>query len=43
METDKVESEIEAGASGIVHWTGTLETVYDIGTEIGTISEAPYV
>ena len=27
--TDKVEIEIEAGASGTVHWTGQLEVDYD--------------
>ena len=35
--TDKVEIEIEAGASGTVHWTGQLEVDYDVGAEIGTI------
>jgi pyruvate/2-oxoglutarate dehydrogenase complex dihydrolipoamide acyltransferase (E2) component len=37
VETEKVETEVDAGSSGIVHWTGTLGTVYDIGAEIGTI------
>jgi pyruvate/2-oxoglutarate dehydrogenase complex dihydrolipoamide acyltransferase (E2) component len=37
IETEKVETEIEAGAAGTVHWTGTEGTVYDIGTEIGVI------
>lgn len=37
METEKVETEIHAGASGVVHWTGTVGTTYDIGTEIGSI------
>ncbi|MCK9930677.1 dihydrolipoamide acyltransferase [Frankia sp. Mgl5] len=36
--TDKVESEVQAGASGTVHWSGAVETVYEIGAEIGTIS-----
>ena len=40
IETEKVETEIEAGASGLVRWTGTIDTVYEIGAEIGTISEA---
>ena len=35
--TDKVENEIEAGASGTVHWTGSVGTVYEIGAQIGTI------
>jgi hypothetical protein len=26
-----------AGASGTVHWTSELETVYEIGAEIGII------
>ncbi|MDT3442836.1 MULTISPECIES: lipoyl domain-containing protein [unclassified Pseudofrankia] len=38
--TDKAETEVEAGASGTVHWTGTLETVYEIGAEIGEIRPA---
>ncbi len=37
METEKVETEINAGASGVVHWTGEVGTTYDIGTEIGVI------
>ena len=37
IETEKVETEIDAGASGVVRWTGTLGQVYDIGAEIGTI------
>lgn len=36
--TEKVEQEIEAGASGIVQWTGQVGTTYDIGAEIGVIS-----
>jgi pyruvate/2-oxoglutarate dehydrogenase complex dihydrolipoamide acyltransferase (E2) component len=35
--TEKVEQEIEAGASGTVEWTGEVGTVYDIGVEIGVI------
>ncbi|MDT3445789.1 MULTISPECIES: lipoyl domain-containing protein [unclassified Pseudofrankia] len=38
--TDKVESEIAAGASGTVHWSGEIETVYDIGAVIGVIRTA---
>jgi pyruvate/2-oxoglutarate dehydrogenase complex dihydrolipoamide acyltransferase (E2) component len=36
--TEKVEQEIEAGASGTVEWTGEVGTVYDIGVEIGVIT-----
>ena len=36
--TEKVEQEIEAGASGTVQWTGQIGTTYDIGTEIGVIT-----
>ncbi len=35
--TEKVETEIAAGASGTVHWTSELETVYEVGAEIGVI------
>jgi len=40
IETEKVESEIEAGASGTVHCTAELGTVYEIGTESGLIRMA---
>lgn len=36
--TEKVEREIEAGASGTVHWTGDIGTIYDIGAQIGVIT-----
>jgi pyruvate/2-oxoglutarate dehydrogenase complex dihydrolipoamide acyltransferase (E2) component len=36
--TEKVEQEIEAGASGTVQWTGRVGTTYDIGAVIGIIS-----
>lgn len=36
--TEKAEQEIEAGASGTVHWTGQVGTIYDIGAEIGVIT-----
>jgi pyruvate/2-oxoglutarate dehydrogenase complex dihydrolipoamide acyltransferase (E2) component len=36
--TEKVEQEIEAGASGTVQWTGQTGTTYDIGAEIGVIT-----
>jgi pyruvate/2-oxoglutarate dehydrogenase complex dihydrolipoamide acyltransferase (E2) component len=35
--TEKVEQEIEAGASGTVQWTGQIGTTYDIGAQIGVI------
>ncbi len=38
ISTEKVEQEIEAGASGTVQWTGQVGTTYDIGAEIGVIS-----
>jgi pyruvate/2-oxoglutarate dehydrogenase complex dihydrolipoamide acyltransferase (E2) component len=37
--TDKVDSEVQAGASGTVHWTGELDVVYPLGAEIGVIRE----
>ncbi len=37
--TEKVEQEVEAGASGTVQWTGEVGTTYDIGAEIGVIRE----
>lgn len=36
--TEKAEQEIEAGASGTVHWTGAIGTTYDIGAQIGVIT-----
>ena len=36
--TEKVDQEIEAGASGTVQWTGQIGTTYDIGAEIGVIT-----
>jgi pyruvate/2-oxoglutarate dehydrogenase complex dihydrolipoamide acyltransferase (E2) component len=36
--TEKVEQEIEAGASGTVQWTGEPGKTYDIGAEIGVIT-----
>ena len=36
--TEKVEQEVEAGASGTVQWTGEIGTTYDIGAEIGIIT-----
>ena len=37
MATEKVEQEVEAGASGTVQWTGEVGATYDIGVEIGVI------
>jgi pyruvate/2-oxoglutarate dehydrogenase complex dihydrolipoamide acyltransferase (E2) component len=37
--TEKVEQEIEAGASGTVQWTAEIGTTYDIGAEIGVITQ----
>lgn len=37
MATEKVDQEIEAGASGTVEWTGEIGTTYDIGAPIGVI------
>lgn len=37
--TEKVEQEIEAGASGTVQWSGEVGTTYDIGAEIGVITQ----
>jgi pyruvate/2-oxoglutarate dehydrogenase complex dihydrolipoamide acyltransferase (E2) component len=37
--TEKVDQEIEAGASGIVQWTAEVGTTYDIGAEIGVITQ----
>jgi pyruvate/2-oxoglutarate dehydrogenase complex dihydrolipoamide acyltransferase (E2) component len=37
--TEKVEQEIEAGASGTVQWTGAPGQTYDIGAEIGVIKD----
>ena len=36
--TEKVEQEIEAGASGTVQWTGQVGSTYDIGASIGVIT-----
>jgi pyruvate/2-oxoglutarate dehydrogenase complex dihydrolipoamide acyltransferase (E2) component len=38
VETEKVESEVAAGASGTVHWNGEVGTVYEVGAEIGVIT-----
>jgi pyruvate/2-oxoglutarate dehydrogenase complex dihydrolipoamide acyltransferase (E2) component len=33
--TDKVDSEVAAATSGVVHWTAVLDETYEIGTQIG--------
>lgn len=35
--TDKVETEVPAGASGTVFWSGEVDETYDIAAEIGVI------
>ena len=35
--TEKAEQEIQAGASGTVHWTAEVGATYDIGVQIGVI------
>jgi pyruvate/2-oxoglutarate dehydrogenase complex dihydrolipoamide acyltransferase (E2) component len=35
--TEKVDQEVEAGASGTVQWTAEVGAIYDIGMEIGVI------
>jgi pyruvate/2-oxoglutarate dehydrogenase complex dihydrolipoamide acyltransferase (E2) component len=37
VETDKVETEIDAPASGVVHWTSGVGEIYEVGTQIGYI------
>jgi pyruvate/2-oxoglutarate dehydrogenase complex dihydrolipoamide acyltransferase (E2) component len=37
VETDKVETEIEAPTSGVVHWTAEVGEIYAVGTQIGYI------
>jgi len=37
LESDKVENEIAAPASGLLRQTGTAGETYPVGTEIGTI------
>ena len=39
LETEKVETEIPAGASGTVRWSGDVGAVYPIGTQIGVIEQ----
>jgi pyruvate/2-oxoglutarate dehydrogenase complex dihydrolipoamide acyltransferase (E2) component len=37
IETDKVETEIDAAAAGVVYWTATAGETYEVGTEVGYI------
>jgi pyruvate/2-oxoglutarate dehydrogenase complex dihydrolipoamide acyltransferase (E2) component len=37
VETDKVETEVTASASGVVHWEADLQEAYPVGTRIGRI------
>ena len=37
LETDKVEMEVAAPASGIVRWSAEAGETYDVGTLLGTI------
>lgn len=37
IETEKVETEIDAGASGTVQWSAKVGETYQIGAEIGVI------
>jgi pyruvate/2-oxoglutarate dehydrogenase complex dihydrolipoamide acyltransferase (E2) component len=39
IETEKVETEITATASGVVHWSGTIGTLYAVGEQIGVITD----
>jgi pyruvate/2-oxoglutarate dehydrogenase complex dihydrolipoamide acyltransferase (E2) component len=40
LETEKVETEVESPAGGVVRWTSEPGTTYDVGTEIGYL-ESP--
>lgn len=37
VETEKVETEVPAAVRGVLHQAATMDTVYPVGTEIGTI------
>jgi pyruvate/2-oxoglutarate dehydrogenase complex dihydrolipoamide acyltransferase (E2) component len=37
IETDKVESDVEAPVAGVLHHTGVEGETYDVGTPVGTI------
>jgi pyruvate/2-oxoglutarate dehydrogenase complex dihydrolipoamide acyltransferase (E2) component len=38
VETEKVETEIPSGATGVVRWKGELGALLPVGTEIGVIT-----
>jgi pyruvate/2-oxoglutarate dehydrogenase complex dihydrolipoamide acyltransferase (E2) component len=40
IETEKVETEIEAATSGVIHRSGEAGATYPVGTEIATIEDA---
>ena len=35
--TDKIDSEVESAASGVVRWTGEIDSTYEIGAQVGYI------
>ena len=37
VETEKVETEIAAARTGVVHWTAEVGEIYEIGVQIGHI------
>jgi len=37
VETDKVETEVEAAASGVIHRGAEAGQIYPVGTELGSI------
>jgi pyruvate/2-oxoglutarate dehydrogenase complex dihydrolipoamide acyltransferase (E2) component len=37
IETEKVEQEIDAPASGVVRWTAEFGETYEVGTQIGNL------
>ena len=37
IETEKVETEIVAARTGVVHWTAKVGEIYEIGVQIGHI------
>ena len=41
IETEKVETEIEASTSGVIHRAAEAGQMYPVGTQIATIEAAP--
>jgi len=41
IETEKVETEIVAARTGVVHWTAEVGEIYEIGSQIGYIDAEP--